>query len=300
VRALTHILRGTLNRTVFAGLLLVLALVAFWIIAASLGRSVTVVGLIEYFRGNVANNAAAETHEEIKPRPFRRLIGLHSLRAALMLAAILGFMGAVILVSVASDRVASASTVSGSFSQAGPLPALVSFLVFPLSGLICLVWWELNWLLSLAGIFAVRDGVDALGAIASAVTFCRDRSGAIFAVSTWTGVAHLVAFGAATTAASLPLAFIHVASARVVIAAVILAALAYFGVADWLYTARLAGYLCIAEIPDALRVPSPLPPTPPPPTPSPDSQLGVSAPVQTTIDRDETILSDLPNFAVET
>jgi hypothetical protein len=56
--------------------------------------------------------------------------------------------------------------------------------------------------------------------------------------------------------------------------------LAYFVVADWLYTARLAGYVCIAETPDALLAP-------PPPLPSPVVPAA-------TIDRDELILSDVP------
>jgi hypothetical protein len=56
--------------------------------------------------------------------------------------------------------------------------------------------------------------------------------------------------------------------------------------------ARLAGYVCIAETPEALL--KPLPPAPPvlPPAAGP--------PIQTTIDRDEPILSDVPNLAVET
>jgi hypothetical protein len=64
--------------------------------------------------------------------------------------------------------------------------------------------------------------------------------------------------------------------------------LIYFVVADWLYVARLAGYVCIAETPLALLAP-------PPPIPLPRTP-----PLQTTIDRDEAILSDIPNLAVET
>jgi hypothetical protein len=65
----------------------------------------------------------------------------------------------------------------------------------------------------------------------------------------------------------------------------ILVTLAYFAVVDWLYMARLAGYVCIAEAPQALLAPSPLPRHGPP--------------LQTTIDRNELILSDVPNLAVE-
>ena len=110
----------------------------------------------------------------------------------------------------------------------------------------------LNWLLSLACIFAVRDGDDVLSALSAAVTFSRERSGRVFAVSTWSGLAHLAAFSIATTAVSFPLAFVRVAPTRLIIAAVVLVTLAYFAFVDWLYMARLAGYICIAEMPEAL------------------------------------------------
>jgi hypothetical protein len=92
-----------------------------------------------------------------------------------------------------------------------------------------------------------------------------------------------VVFSVGTTVASLPLAFVQVAPGRLIIAAVILVTLAYFAVVDWLYIARLAGYVCIAEMPEALAERSPLPAPPP----------------QTSVDRDEPILSDLPNLALE-
>ena len=107
--------------------------------------------------------------------------------------------------------------------------------------------------------------------------------GPVFAVSIWIGLAHLTALSVAGTAVSLPLAFIHLAPTRLVTAAMILVTLVYFGVVDWLYMVRLAGYVCIAEMPEALAEAAPLPTSPP----------------QTSIDRDEPILSDVPNLAVQ-
>jgi hypothetical protein len=192
------------------------------------------------------------------------------LRIALALAALLALVGAAILVSFASPA-------------AKPHPGLAFILFLPLAGLICMTCWALNWLLWLACIFAIRDGNDALSALSTAFTFSRERSGPVCAVSIWTGLAHLAAFSIATTAVSLPLAFIRVGPARPIIAVVILITLAYFAFVDWLYTARLAGYICIAEMPDALAESSILP-TPPP---------------LTSIDRNELILSDVPNLILE-
>lgn len=270
--AISHILRGSLNRAVLAALFAALALSLLWIIIASIGRAATVRALLD--------DVSSKTYP--RPRPLPSLIGLNFLRAALTLAAILALVGAAILVSFIS-------------SDAKPKPGLAFILFLPLGGLICIVWPLLNWLLSLASLFAVRDGDDTLSALSAAVTFSRERAGPVAAVSTWTGLAHLVAFSFATTTISMPLAFIQIAPSRLVIAGIILVTLAYFAVVDWLYMARLAGYVCIAEMPKALAPPAPQP------VPPPSSQQSVpGAPAQATIDRDEPILSDLPTLAVET
>src|ERR1700726_904307 len=52
--AIAHILRGSLNRAVMAGLLAVLTLAVLWIIAGSVGRIATVRGLLDYFHGDSA------------------------------------------------------------------------------------------------------------------------------------------------------------------------------------------------------------------------------------------------------
>jgi hypothetical protein len=278
-RAIAHIFRGSLTRAVLAALLAVMALSLFCIIVAAVGRAATVGALFDYFRRDVACNVPTKTSDGKKTRPFRSLIGLNFLRAGLALAGMFGLMGAAILASFASP-------------SANPRPGVVFILFLSLAGLICVVWSALNWLLSVVCIFAVRDGEDALGALSAAVTFSRERSGPVLAVSIWSGLAHFVAFSVATTAVSLPLTFMHVAPTRLVMASVILLTLAYFAVVDWLYMARLAGYVCITEMPDALASIAPLLTAPPA-----GQQFPPSAPTQITIDRDERILSDLPRLA---
>jgi len=288
--AIAHILRGSLSRAVMAGLLAALMLTCLWIIAGSLGRLATVRALLDYFRRDAAGRdlpggalhdgerdgaSNVSTHAT---SPLRALTRLHFLRATVAIAAIASFAGAMILARFASP-------------DAHPRPGVAFLLFLPLAALICLVWSSLNWILSLAGLFAVRDEEDAVGAISASVAFCRERSGAVFAVSTWTGLAHLVAFVVATTAVSMPMGFIAVVKWRLVVAVMILVTLAYFALADWIYMARLAGYVCIAETPEALLAALPTPP-----------QAGPlqTLPLQTSIDRDEPILSDLPNLVVET
>jgi len=274
-RAIAHILRGSLNRAVLAAFVAVLALSVFWIIAASIGRLATVRALVDYFRSDAAIGQSAQPSGVETPRPVRALIDLNFFRVAVLLGMILALAGAAILSGFVS-------------STADPKPGLVFILFVPLAVLICLAAWTLNWWLSLAAIFAVRDGEDALGALSTAVLFFRAHIGSVAAVSTWTGLAHLVAISVAMTAVSLPLAFIQVAPARFVVAGMIVVALLYFAVADWLYVARLAGYICIAEMPEQVLATPQLPPELP---------RGDVASIETTIDRDEPILSDLPHFA---
>ena len=125
-------------------------------------------------------------------------------------------------------------------------------------------------------------------AIGSAVGLTREHTAAVFAINTWTGLAHLVALVGASTLVSIPLGFAGIVPWRLIVAGMILVTLIYFAFADWLYLARLGGYVCVAETPLALLAPLP------------SAQLPRTPPLQTTIDRDETILSDLPNLAVET
>ncbi|MFZ0320798.1 MAG: hypothetical protein WAL56_16855 [Candidatus Sulfotelmatobacter sp.] len=274
-KAIAHILRGSLDRAILAALFAALALLLLWIVTASIGRVAIVRALLAYFREDAALASPPELCGGVRPRPIRALIDLSFLRAAVALAMILAFGGAVILAGFVS--------VHGNTR-----PSLEVFLFLPLAALICMSGWALNWWLSLAGIYAVRDGKNALGSLSAAVSAARERTGSVLAVSTWTGLAHLVAFSIAATAVSLPLAFIRVAPSRFVIAGVIVVALAYFAVVDWLYIARLAGYLCIAEISDDVVVPEPNLPAEP-------HENIVRA--QSAIDRDEPILSDLSNFA---
>jgi hypothetical protein len=287
-QAIAHILRGSLNRVALAALLAILLLGLFWIVAGSVGRITTVRALLEYFRSDAsrylsATGAMNDAERELagnvaKDRlSVRGLFRLNFWRAIAAMAAVLGFVGASIVAGFVS-------------TDANPRPGLAFLLFLLLAALICIAWSGLNWWLSLASMFAVRDGSDAGGAISAAVSFCRERAGAVSAVSVWTWLAHLVVLVGGVTIISMPLGLAAILPWRVVLFVTILVALAYFAVADWLYTARLAGYVCIAEMPKELLKPSP----PPQPMPRPSGMQAMPEPaVQTAIDRDEVILSDV-------
>ena len=275
-QAFAHILRGSLNRAVLSLLLAALLLALVWMFATSLGRIATVEAMLEYFHTRFAasqpeseNEAAPETSEgTAAPGRFISLLHLNFLRVAAMIATFVGIAGAALLAGLASP-------------PTHPRPGLAFLLLVPVVFAVALIGYELNWLLSLAAVFVVRDGDDAVGSIASAVELCQERSGAIFAVSTWTGIAHLIAFVGASTVVGFPIGLAGILPWRAIVLVVVLVTLTYLAFADWLYTVRLAGYVCIAEMPDALLAPPPaIIPTPP----------------VETIDRDEVILSDVPGL----
>ena len=285
-QALAHILRGSVARGLISLIIAAVLMALLWIIAASAGRIATVGAMVEYFRErfagpNAAIGSRAESESEITSnvspgRQFLTLYRLNFLRVALAVAAIVGVIGAGVVAGFAS-------------TPQHPRPAMASLVFIPLVGVICIIGYALNWLLSLAAVFAVRDGEDVIGAIAAAAALCRERTAAVMAVGTWTGLAHLVVFVGASTIVGFPLGLAGLLPWRLVALGLIVVTLAYFAVADWLYTARLAGYVCIAEMPESLLAPPPIEaPSPQPP------------PLESTIDRDEPILSDIPNLAVET
>jgi hypothetical protein len=274
-KAIEHILRGSLNRAVLAALLAALALSLLWISVASIGRLAVLRGLLEYFRGEISPGDGNQSDPR-DGRSMRALLFLNFLRLATILAGILALAGAAILSGFAS-------------SDAHPKPVLAFLLFVFLAGMVCFAGSTLNWWLSLAPIFVVRDGETRLDALFAAVYFFRKHPGSVLAVSTWTGLAHLVVFSIATTVISVPLALVRVVPARAVIAAIALIVLAYLAVIDWIYVARLAGYVCIAEMPEQPLITPPVPLMP----------QGIFAPFETKIDRNESILSDLPGLASE-
>ena len=279
-QAISHILRGSLGRVVASSMVAVLLLSFLWIVAGSLGRIATVRAMLDYFRDHLRRDVAGDVSTA---SAWNTLVRLNFLRTVVALATLIGFVGAMIIAGFVSP-------------DSHPRPGMAFLLFLPMAALVFLAWASLNWLLALAGMFAVRDGEDAIGAIAAAVGLCRDRLGAVAAVSTWTGLAHLVAFVGTTTIISVPLGFLPLLPWRLVVVSMILITLVYFALADWLYTARLAGYVCIAELPEEMLRPPVLPlPVPVAPVASvPASIAPAASMLADTIDRDEVILSDVP------
>ena len=262
LQALARIFQGSAPRAAAALVVLTLALTAAWIGLSSLGRAVTLKSLLEYFR---ASEGQVQREPEGLPisitRGLTSLLFLNSLRAATLLAAFVGVVGAMLIAAAASPP-----------DDPSPGKALLIFwLLAMLIGVACPL---LNWYLSLAAIFVVRERESAFGALVKAVDLCRMRPGSLFAAGTWFGIAHAVLFVVATSAAAVPLGFANVLPGGMVLGGLLLVALLYFAAVDFLYVGRLATYVFLLEPPE--------PETEPEPAPRPQS--------------DDDILSDIPGL----
>jgi hypothetical protein len=294
-RALAHIIRGSGLRLVLAILLVSAALSVVWILLASLGRAATLEPLLESIRARARSSAEIEAPDfssvgarGISRHPVRSLAGLHFLRVVVFLGAAFALAGALFAARLLSPN-------------DDPQPALAVLAFLSLAFLIFLAVTSLNWLLSLATLFVVRDAQDSFGAISSAMDLCRDRLGAVFTVGIWFGLAHLTFFVIATSVVGFPLALLHVVPPGFVLLAVVLVTLLYFAIADSLYIGRLAGYAAILEAPPVATstvapseafIPEPRFFTSKPEFTAMSPVPSVSEPASAVVDQSELILSD--------
>ncbi len=277
-QAIAHILRGGWSRAVSAAVLAALALTLFWMLAAALGQIATVGSLLDYFHRDAVPERSGQNESKATGAVFRSVIRLSFLRVALAIAAISAIAGAAILAGFASPG-------------PGSNPAFALLIFFFVAAIAWVAAWILNWFLSLAAVCAVRDQCDAPSAISAGVSLCRERGGAVLAVTFWTGFTHLAAFFVASSVVFTPLVLAGTLPWQVIVLAMALITLAYFAVADWIHIARIAGYVCISEMPDVPTARQGMDVTP-------TSGASTAAPsTESAVDRDELILGDLPNLA---
>jgi hypothetical protein len=232
--ALGNIFSGSGPRLLRAAAILLPALTILWVLAATLGRAATLKFLLP---GSVVR--------------YRSLAGLSLFRAAVTLAAIVGFFGAAVLAGHAG------AGSSEEAANAANRLYYVAAVFLGLSFVVACAWSILNWMLALAAIFAVRERQDTLGATAEAVRSFRRHLGQFFATSTWFGLLHLVAMVGASYVATLAVPLAAISRWAAVLVLIVVAAL-YFAAVDFLYIARLAAYVVIAE-PPAEEVPETIP-----------------------------------------
>jgi hypothetical protein len=274
--AIVHIFSGSAPRLVAAGILLIFAMALAWIGTASFGRAVTLRALVGYFGTDKMQSVRATFSGQEGTWQLRSLVGLNFCRVAITLAALVGCVGGLLLAGLAS-------------SKSDPSPGSATLIFLMMVMLIWLAWAVLNWFLSIASIFVVAEGRDTFGAVASAVEFCRARTGSVLAAGTWFEIAHVVVFVVASSAIAIPLAFSGVLPAGVILGGVLLVALLYFAIVDFLYVGRLAAYLAVLSFPEQSLVSQTVQPA----LPDSGSQSALPPQSRSSIDPNELILSDV-------
>ena len=123
-----------------------------------------------------------------------------------------------------------------------------------LSTLVLMFWALVNWFLSLAPIWIVRDGRGPLAAIAESVSLYRRHSSAYFSAACAFGLLRSLLFMAAFALALIAAAIGSAANTVTALLATILVSLAYFAVADYLAVARVAAFLLLDSAADVNAV----------------------------------------------
>jgi hypothetical protein len=265
-KALARILHGSGARVVETLIVALLSWAVAWVIVGGFARMATLRALLAHFRNDGSN--AEQTGSVFS------LFALNFLRVAVLMAALIACQAPGLAVQMGSGK--------------NPDPTLAFLAIIFGLGLIACAWSVLNWFLSLASIFVVARGEDTFGAIATTVAFCRNRFGAVAAVSTWFGLAHLTAFVIATFCSLFVFGLLGALPVGFAFLGMTVVTLIYFAVADLLHVGRLAGYVAILELPEIERGAVELPPMTLPPAPETHESR------DSRVDPDELILSDVP------
>ena len=165
------------------------------------------------------------------------MTALHAFRATVMLAVFLGYLGA--------------GVVASRFVQIeeGKPPSLDgAWVVFVLIfAVIVIVAAALNWVLSLAPVFVVRDGRGTWDAMGDTVRLFRERGSQLTSAATMNGFLRFAGACVASVAGVFPLGLIGEVPGFVVWAMIGVITVVYCVISDWLLLARLAAYVAVVE-----------------------------------------------------
>ena len=216
------------SRPLLLGMLVQLSAMAavLWVIAAALGRGVLGRILVRRFAADYALSIAPHA-----PR-WRSIAVFKMARVLALLILLLGYL--------AAEWIAARVAAPG---QSVLTPVLILIAALAVAGVL---WSYVNWVLSLAPVFVVRDGLGPLSSVAAAVGFVRRNHSHLAAIASWNGTLRGLAATVITLAGvatvelrtSLPGWSVSVLYA--------LETLAYLVVSDFFLLARFAAYCSVA------------------------------------------------------
>lgn len=215
-QSIQNIFRGTGPMLLRAAAVLLPAITVLWIAGASIGRWIGLRALLNECRGR-----------------FGTVVGLHFLRAAAGLAAVIGYMFALLVAGLVVSR----------SDQEQPGLFLLIFLI--IATVVGFFHGRIRWYLSLATILAVRDGTDAFRSVSAAFDAYRDHRNDFLGVAVAIWALRLFLMAGATFVSLLPLGAVAQFGGGAVIAVLLGITLIYFALADFLFVVRQAAYVAI-------------------------------------------------------
>ncbi len=234
--ACARLLYQVLPAFIRAAAVLTPALALLWVIAATFGRAATLKALSA--SGEVIESTCVYSRRSLGP-----LVALNLLRAIFTLATLLALIATTILIG----RIIPPTTP----------PVAFAFAWLCFAALVALCWSIVNWFLSLAPIFVVRDGHEPLQSISDSLALYRHRPSAYVSTAFWFGIFRAIAFACAFILAVFAAAAAGSPAAAILISIVI--ALAYFAVADYFYITRLAAFIALDSAPPVSPAATPCP-----------------------------------------
>ena len=197
-----------------------------WIAAATLGRGMLTRMIVRRQAADYGLKIAADA-----PR-WRSFAILTIARVLMLLILVIGYLAGALIAGLAN----------------APQQNLIANALVILSAvaLSSLVWSWVNWVLSLAPIFVVRDGLSPLDSLVAVLAFLRRNGSRLMAIAIWNNTLRGLA---ATLIAAVGAATMTMHTALPGWAVAVLAALEtllYLVVSDFLLLVRLAAYSSVA------------------------------------------------------
>jgi hypothetical protein len=197
-----------------------------WIAAAALGRGIITRIVVRRFAADSGLTITADA-----PR-WTWFATLMFARVLMLLILVIGYLGGLLL----------AALVNGP----GQNPLASALIIFASLAASSVLWSYVNWVLSLAPIFVVRDALSPLDSVVAAIGFVRRSRSRLTAIALWNstlrGVAATVISLAGISTVAMHLAF----PPWIITVLLVLETLAYFLISDIFLLARFAAYASAA------------------------------------------------------
>jgi hypothetical protein len=211
-----------------------------WIAAAGLGRGIITRMIVRSFASGYGVSVAPDA-----PR-WRVFATLKFARVLMLLILAIGYLGGVLIAAFVNPR-----------EQNLLVSALI---VFASLAAASVLWSYVNWVLSLAPVFVVRDGLGVLDSVVAAIAFIRRNHSRLTAIAIWNSTWRGLSATGISIAAVFSVVLHGALPAWAVTALLVLETLLYLVVSDTFLLARLAAYASVAVRELALSQALPGPP----------------------------------------